>query len=311
MMDWNPTPVEEKISLKFKHPEGLFLALSHPSYAKQINAPEENNERLVVLGGMITQGAIADYLYHRCPYLQVANYKGLLGKLTEPDRLTKVWFQLGLGDAYPFLVLTEKRAILRQKQDNPFVDGFYALVGAIQLDRGFAQTSHWLEKHLIAPLLERYLKDETERVDGLTQVKFLGTLVLNAIAADYLYHRLPGVPAKRYQSFQKDLLSKGAIAGYKDKLQSETKKGFKQQVGEVYEALYQENPRTAFNETRDWFVSEFLDEEELLRRAIAQLLQDQHPQKWIIRTVLGYASKDYQAGRERFHELMDEWPGES
>ena len=83
-------------------------------------------------------------------------------------------------------------------------------------------------------------------------------------------------------------------------------KGFKQFIGEKYLEGNAANNRTAFNQMRDWFLQEFVEEDDLLREAIAQLLKAGKPQKWIVRTVLGYASKDSDTGRDRFHELMDE-----
>ena len=57
------------------------------------------------------------------------------------------------------------------------------------------------------------------------------------------------------------------------------------------------------SKTSNWFVERLLDEDEVLRRAIALLLEDGKPQKWIIRHVMGYESKDYHEGRERFNAL--------
>ncbi|CCQ59888.1 Ribonuclease III [Crocosphaera watsonii WH 0401] len=57
---------------------------------------------------------------------------------------------------------------------------------------------------------------------------------------------------------------------------------------------------------KKWFKENFIDEDEVLYDAISSLLRDGIPQKWIIREILGYKSKDYDRGRKRFHEIMDQ-----
>ena len=66
------------------------------------------------------------------------------------------------------------------------------------------------------------------------------------------------------------------------------------------------NTKSSFNRTSQWFVGKFVDEEEVLRKTILLLLKDGKPQKWIIRYVMCYESKDYHAGRDRFNELLEE-----
>ncbi|MDB9314545.1 hypothetical protein PN462_15650 [Spirulina sp. CS-785/01] len=309
MLDWKPEVVESQIGINFKDYYVLFAALSDISYAKQIEDVTASNERLAFLGEDVLKFTIADYIYQSCPYLQVSNYQGLMVKLTERERLTKTWFQLGLGESYPFLVNTEERAILRKKKNNPFEKAFLALVGAIHDDRGFSQARNWLVKYLIMPLLQKYLKDTPERAEPELQIKFLGNTLLSSLATDYIYHLLPGVEVKRLSQFQRKLISKTEVKQYKDhsiQLGNDQAVGFKQFLGEQYLIANEQNNRTAFRVMRDWWVKEFLEEEEILKGALSQLLKDGMPQKWIIRTVLGYSSKDYDAGRDRFHELMDE-----
>ncbi|WP_072619966.1 ribonuclease III domain-containing protein [Spirulina major] len=307
-MDWNSQAVESKISLAFKHSDLLFLALSHPSYAEQIHEPERNYERLIFLGDAIAALAIADYLYEHCPYLKVSNYKGLTAKLLEGERLTKTWIKLGLGDDYPFMVAKEQRPILAQKVHNPFEESMRALIGAIHCDRGYPQTRNWLVKHLIAPLLKKYLKDETERAEPDLQQRFWGRALVTAITADWLYHTLNEVEPKYLNRFHRTLIGKPQVKAYKEKsltAGNDTGLNLNEFIAQTYLA-HSHNNRNAYGTTYDWLITTFIDQDEVLRDAITQLLRDGKPQKWIIRNVLGYASKDYQAGRERFYEILEE-----
>ncbi len=308
-IEWQPADIEGKLGLEFKHPETLFLALSHPSYAKLAGNLLATNERLELLGTAILELAIASYLYHYCPYLKVANWRGLLPKLTENERLTKFWFQLGLGTRYPFLDLNEERATLRQKPNNPFASATRALVGAIHCDRGFTQARNWLYKNLIAPVLAKHLKQTTERAEPAPQLRFVGHSLLLAVTVDYLYHRLPNVTPSELQYFQRYLTTKQQQKTYQTL--SLTAGNADQQPFEEWLASYyyqgsETSDRAAFRQTQTWFVEHCIDEEELLRQAIERLRSQGIPQKWIIREVLGYASKDYHAGRDRYYEILDE-----
>ncbi|MEC4985119.1 MAG: ribonuclease III domain-containing protein [Oscillatoria sp. PMC 1068.18] len=315
-MELNWSQVESKIGIKFKHTDYLRLALTHPSYAEQLGKPEEHNQRLEFLGNAILDLACIDYLYRNCPYLEAGKLAKLRDKLVEGERLTKLWFQMELGASYPFLALKEERYQLRQKSNNPFESCFKALVGAIYLDRGYLQTRKWLDKNLIAPLLERHQKDIPERFAHNKQLKLLGNYLLKAIVADYLHNLLPEVQEKRLNSLQKSLLKKEKISEYNSQLKKEDltvlKLGdevipaqpFKPLLGAIFVDYHTENDKTAFAKASEWFTNKFLDKEKILQRGISLLLKDGYPKKWIVHNVLGYESKDYQAGRDKFDEIM-------
>lgn len=315
-MEWNPEPVEAKIGLQFKTRDTLYLALVHRSHALQISEPETNSDRLKFLGTAIFNLIVSDYLYRHCPYLEVGNLKALRDKLMEGERLTKLWFQLGLGDAYPVLGLGEQRHRLRQQPHNPFEEALLALVGAIHLDRGFSQARNWLIKYLIAPVLERHLKSVQERTSPNKQLKFLGDALLNAIAADYLYCQLPCVSEATLKDLHKEWVGKERQVAYTRQLTAEdlavlkqpdeVTRDFKTLLGAVYLEHSAPEDKRGFKKTCEWFAERFVDGDEVLRRAIALLQEDGKSQKWIVRYVMGYESKDYHEGRDRFNAVIEE-----
>lgn len=317
-MEWNPDPVEAKIGIHFKTPDTLFLSLIHRSYAQQIPDLEGSNERLKLLGDAILNFVVTDYLYHQFPHLEASNMSALRDKLLEKERLTKLWFQLGLGDAYPFFDLKEERHRLRQQRHNPFEEAFVALVGAIHIDRGFSQTRNWLVKNLINPVLERHLKNSPQaRNTPNKQLKLISDSLITAIVINYLYRHLPYVSNSRLSGLHKELISSNRLIEYSNQLTPEDltllksgneeiiKKPFKVLLGTIYLELKASEDKRSFSKTYNWFVEHFLDEDEVLRRAIALLLADGKPQKWIIRYVMGYESKDYNEGRERFNAVIE------
>ena len=313
--NWNASRVEQKISINFKHDETLRLALIHPSYAKLIDEPEINNQRLEYLGETILNLAIVDYISQNFSHFQVGKLKALRDKLTDPDRLTKLWYDLQLGDAYPFLGLKEERHRLRVKQSNPFEKAFKALVGAIYIDRGFSQARNWLQKHLIVPLLKKYLKPELEYNPSAKQIEFLGGALLEAITIDYLYSHILYASPTKLKSLARSLTSKESQSNYVKQIPDtawsqiipeDKPKSCKTLVAKAYLKLNEENYKSSFPQTSNLITEHCFDDDEIMRRAIALLLKDGKPQKWIVHNVMGYPSNKYNEGREKFHELTDE-----
>lgn len=311
--NWEPSKVEAKIGINFKYDQTLRLALIHPSYAKLIHEPEINNQRLEFLGETILKLVIVEYIYQNFSHFQVGKQKALRDKLVEPERLTNIWYDLQLGEFYPFLGLKEERHRLRVKQNNPFEQAFKALVGAIYVDRGFSQTRNWLHKILIVPLLKRYLKPELEHSVTDKHLQFLGEAVFQGVAVDYLYHRILLVSPTILKSLTKKITAKESQNKYlklTNSAWSETfaeqarPKSFKILLAQLYLHFNSENSKTSFRLTSDVLKESCFDDEEIMQQAIALLIKDGKPQKWIIHKMMGYPSNKYNEGREKYYELI-------
>lgn len=311
--NWEPSRVENKIGINFKYDRTLRLALIHPSYAKLINEPEINNQRLEFLGEAILNLVLVDYIYWNFSHFQVGKQKALLSKLTEPDRLTNLWYDLQLGEFYPFLDLKEERHRLRVKQSNPFEQAFKALVGAVYIDRGFSQARNWLDKRLIFPLLKRYLKPELEHSPTDKHQQFLGDTLLQAVAIDYLYHQILMVNPSKLKLLTRKLTAKESQTKYLKRSDLVWNKIFPNQakpkfyktlLAEIYLHFDRDNSKSAFSKTSSYFAEDCLDDDEIMREAIALLLKDGKPQKWIIHKMMGYPSNKYNEGREKYYELI-------
>lgn len=312
--NWNPSQVENKIGINFKHDQTLRLALIHPSYAKQIHEPEVNNQRLEFLGETMLNLVVVEYIFWNFSHFQIGKIKALRDKITETDRLTKLWYDLELGEVYPFLGLKEERHRLRVKQSNPFEQAFKALVGAIYLDRGFSQARNWLQKNLIVPLLQRYLKEDLEHSASDKQLQLLGETVLDGVVTDYLYRQILQANPSKLKPLMKKLTSKDSQSKYVKELSESAwkeiasdknkPKSFKMLLAEVYLHFDSENQKSSFRKTSSYFTEHFLDDDQIMEQAISILLKDGKPQKWIIHKVMGYPSNKYNQGREKFYELM-------
>jgi ribonuclease III len=310
---WESSPVESKIGIKFKHDQTLRLALIHPSYAKQINEPEIDNQRLEYLGESILNLVVVDYLFGNFSHFQMGKIKALREKIMATDRLTQLWYDLQLGDVYPFLGLKEERYRLRVKEQNPFEQAFKALVGAIHIDRGFSQTRNWLQKHLLVPLLQRYLKPDLEPSTSDKQLQFLGSTLLEGIVIDYLYRQILQTNPSKLKTLGRKLTSKDSQEHYLQQLSNQDleaiipkenqSKSLSILLAQIYLQFEGENYKSSFRKTSSYFTEHCLDDDEIMQQAIALLLKDGKPQKWIIHQMMGYPSNQYNEGRERFYEL--------
>ncbi|HEY9767458.1 MAG TPA: ribonuclease III domain-containing protein [Coleofasciculaceae cyanobacterium] len=313
--NWEASPVENKIGINFKYDQTLRLALIHPSYAKQINEPEINNQRLEFLGEAILNLVLVDYIYQHFSHFQVGKQKALRDKLNESDRLTNLWYDLQLGEAYPFLGLKEERHRLRVKQSNPFEQAFKALVGAIYIDRGFSQARNWLQKRLIIPLLKRYLKPELEHSASDKHLEFLGATLLQGLSTDYLYHQILQANPSTLKSLARKITAVESQNEYwklselfwdKTFANQPKPKSYKILLAQIYLHFERENSKSSFRKTSSYFTKHCLDDDEIMRQAIALLLKDGKSQKWIIHKMMGYPSNRYNQGRERYCELISD-----
>ena len=314
--NWDSSKIEQKISINFKYDETLRLALIHPSYAKLINDPETNNQRLEYLGETILNLVIIDYIFSNFSHFQVGKLKALREKLTESERLTKLWYDLQLGESYPFLDLKEERHRLRVKRSNPFEKALKALVGAIYIDRGFSQTRNWLQKQLILPLLKKYLKPELEHDPSIKHIDLLGDALIEGIAVDYLYRHILYASPTKLKSLAKKLTSKDSQSKYIKQIpesvwleivaEENKPKSLKTLIAKIYLQYNAENSKSSFRLTSSILQQYCFDDDKIMKQAVSALLKDGKPQKWIIHNVMGYPSNKYNEGREKFHKLLDE-----
>jgi ribonuclease III len=313
--NWEPSQIENKIGINFKYDQTLRLALIHPSYAKLIDEPELNNQRLELLGETILNLVLVDYIYWNFSHFQVGKQKALVSKLTESERLTNLWYDLQLGEFYPFLDLKEERHRLRVKENNPFEQACKALIGAIFIDRGFSQTRNWLQKRLIVPLLKRYLKPELEHQPSDKHLQFLGDNLLQAVTIDHLYQKVHLVSPNTLKALGRQLTSQERQQQYLELSDTAwTKifpapskpKSYKTLLAEIYLHFEEENSKSSLRQTSMYFAQNCLDDDEIMTQAIALLLKDGKPQKWIIHKAMNYANNQYNEGREKYYKLIGE-----
>lgn len=139
------------------------LALTHRSLKEPI---DQNNERLEFLGDAILSSLVAEYLFKRYPYKEEGFLTEMRSKMVNRNQLNDIAIRMGLNKLALF---NRSDGALRNSQI--FGNTLEALVGAIYLDQGYAQTDKWVLRNLIQPYLSM---DDLESIDLNLKNKLYG-----------------------------------------------------------------------------------------------------------------------------------------
>jgi len=117
------------------------IALSHRSVRE---GADENNERLEFLGDAVLSSIVAHYLFKKYPYKDEGFLTEMRSKMVNRQKLNEIALKMGL-----------KKITLYNKFDNAlkisqiFGNTLEALIGAVYLDKGYADTHKWVEQFII------------------------------------------------------------------------------------------------------------------------------------------------------------------
>ncbi len=136
----NMNNAEEKIGYKFKNKRLLETALTHSSYANEIN--RESNERLEFLGDSVLSVIISDYIFRRLKDTAegwLSKYRATLVCEQSLDEAAK---KISLSSLI-FLGRGEEMTGGR-KRASIVSDAFEAVIAAIYLDGGIETARKWV-----------------------------------------------------------------------------------------------------------------------------------------------------------------------
>ena len=130
----NFTILQKQIGYKFKQPNLLQEALTHPSFTSQ-KSKNRNNQRLEFLGDSVVGCILAKWLFEKFPDLPEGELSQKKSLLARGHSLAAIARQISLQD-YLIIGKSEKlsRGNLRQAV---LEDAFEALIGAIYLDSDY------------------------------------------------------------------------------------------------------------------------------------------------------------------------------
>lgn len=165
------------LGFEFKDIQLLITALTHRSYVNEHKkSVSEHNERLEFLGDAVLELAVTDYLFQHYsePEGTLTSWRAAL---VRTESIGEAGDRLG----YEHLIRMsrgEKQGSLRARQQI-LANAFEAVIGAIYLERGYADTEQFIHKHITAKLEsilsagswrdpKSHLQEVSQRIDGAT-----------------------------------------------------------------------------------------------------------------------------------------------
>lgn len=167
------------IGYEFKDIDLLVTALTHRSYVNEHKkSVSEHNERLEFLGDAVLELVVTDYLFHN-----YSEPEGILtswrAALVRTESIADAGDKLGYE---PLLRMSrgEKKGSERARQQI-LANAFEAVIGAIYLERGYADAEAFIQKHITSKLEsilsegswrdpKSHLQEVSQRIDGTTPV---------------------------------------------------------------------------------------------------------------------------------------------
>jgi len=123
-------------------------ALLHKSSARRNeNGKPVNNERLEFLGDAILDAIVGDIVYRHFPGKREGFLTNTRSKLVQRDTLNRLAKEMGISQ----LIVSHGKG----HSHNSYLDGnaFEALVGAVYLDRGYDACMRFMEKRILAGMI--------------------------------------------------------------------------------------------------------------------------------------------------------------
>jgi ribonuclease-3 len=175
----NFKPLTEKLGVEVKD-EFLELAFTHRSFAYE-NGALETNERLEFLGDSVLGLIVTEELYTRYPELDESRLSPLRSGIVNMRALADIARSLDLGQ---YIRLGKGEEVTNGRDKNSLLaDALEALIGAIYLDKGFAESTR-VVRLLIAHTLEEAMS-KGAGIDGKSALQEL-VASLNKGTLEYL-----------------------------------------------------------------------------------------------------------------------------
>ena len=143
--------LEEKIGIKFLHPEFLIQAFVHRSYLNEHHDfPLNQNERLEFLGDAVLELVVTEVLFG-----QYANPEGELtnwrAALVNAIMLSKIAYEIGM-EPYLFLSHGESKDAGTKARDYIMANTMESVIGAIYIDQGYSMAQQFITRWVITKL---------------------------------------------------------------------------------------------------------------------------------------------------------------
>ncbi len=152
--------LQTRLGYRFRDPDLLRLALTHPSVAHELGSSVQTNQRLEFLGDAVLQLVLTRALYDRFPRFGEGPLTKARARLVNRRSLADRARALGLG---AFLILSRGEEMHGgRERPSALADAFEAVLGAVLLDGGFDAASECIDREFhqslkeltVAPIIE-------------------------------------------------------------------------------------------------------------------------------------------------------------
>ena len=143
-------PLQKALKYTFNDPKLLDLALTHKSYANEIDPPINNNERFEFLGDSVLDLIVSAYMIREYDDLAEGSLSKIRAAVVNEGCLAKLAQDIGLGQ---YLLLGKGEHLSGGRQKTSILANAYeALVGALFYDNNFQTVSNVLLPKLVEEL---------------------------------------------------------------------------------------------------------------------------------------------------------------
>lgn len=173
-MDIDLSKLEAILGTIFTNKEHLLSAVTHRSYLNEHRgATQEHNERLEFLGDAVLELVVTDYLFRKYPEKPEGELTAVRAALVNTVSLSDSAQKLGLND---FMLMSKGEAKdTGRARQYILANAFESVIGAIYLDRGYAESERFIAEHLFKKtdrIVEKKLwQDPKSRFQELAQEK--------------------------------------------------------------------------------------------------------------------------------------------
>lgn len=143
--------LQDKIGIRFTHPEYLVQAFVHRSYLNEHrDFPLNQNERLEFLGDAVVELVVTEYLFNEYanPEGELTNWRAAL---VNAKMLASIAYEIGM-EPYLFLSHGEAKDAGTKARDYIMANIFESVTGAIYLDQGYDMAKQYITRWVVTKL---------------------------------------------------------------------------------------------------------------------------------------------------------------
>ena len=164
------TQLAQILGHPYEHPELLFRAVTHSSYANEMHSKGQTlecNERMEFLGDSVLSIVTSDYLFHRYPKMPEGDLSKVRSGAVCEKALSAYARSMGLGN---FILLGHGEELSNGRDRSSILaDAFEAVLASLYLDGGFEPVKSFVLPYITAEVEDMLSQGRTEDYKTILQ----------------------------------------------------------------------------------------------------------------------------------------------